>query len=263
MELGLTDRGAVVLASSSGLGFAVAKALLAEGARVALSGRDATRLDAALHELGRTNGDRAWGEPVDLTDGAALERHLSRAREHLGAIDVLVLNAGGPPPASAAAARDEDLDRAFELTFKSAVRATRAVLPGMRERGFGRIVAMTSIAVREPIPDLVHSNAMRAALTGYLKTLASEVAAEGVTVNTVCTGMFATARLFDLFADRSRKAGTSPEEAAARAVAAIPVGRLGDPDEFGAVVAFLASERAAFLTGVSLPVDGGASHFLL
>jgi 3-oxoacyl-[acyl-carrier protein] reductase len=176
---------------------------------------------------------------------------------------VLVLNAGGPPPAAAVDASDADLDRAYELTLKSAVRATRAVLPGMRARGFGRIVAMTSIAVRQPIADLVHSNAMRAALTGYLKTLADEVAADGVTVNSVCTGMFGTRRLGELFTARAAKAGGTAAEAAARARSAIPAGRFGDPEEFGAVVAFLASERAGFLTGVALPLDGGASRSLL
>ncbi len=291
MDLGLTGKGAVVLASTAGLGFAVARALALEGARVALSGRDAGRLAAALDELaelarapasagserarsaasggatGRARvearGERVFGEVVDVADGRALERHLASARERFGAVDVLVLNAGGPPPSAAATAREEDLDRAYATTFKSAVRAVQTVLPWMRERRFGRIVAMTSMSVRQPIPELVHSNAMRAALTGFLKTLADEVASEGVLVNTVCTGLFATERLRELFAARAQKSGRSVAEEEALAVRSIPIGRFGDPAEFGAFVAFLVSERASFLTGAALPLDGGASRSLL
>ncbi len=264
MDLGLDGKTAVVLASTGGLGLAVARALAREGARVAISGRDPARLGRALAELKAAGGaaESLHGDELDVTDGTGLVRHLEATRERWGGVDVLVLNAGGPPPAAAADASDADLDRAFELTFKSAVRATRTVLPWMRERRFGRVIALTSLSVRQPIPDLVHSNAMRAALTGYLKTLASEVAADGVLVNTVCTGMFATDRLAELFEARARKSGRTPEEEAQLATAAIPVGRLGDPDELAELVAFLASERSSFLAGVSIPIDGGALRSL-
>ncbi len=262
MDLRLKEKTAVVLASSSGLGLAVARSLLAEGARVALSGRDPARLARALEELG-AHGARVWGETLDVTDARALRAHVERAAERLGPIQILVTNSGGPPPASALEVDDQGLERAFELTLRSAVRAVQCVLPGMRERRWGRIVGLTSSSVRVPIPTLVYSNVMRAGLTGYFKSLAGEVAREGVLVNTVCTGSFATERLEELFRSLARKSGRSATEERAAFVQRIPLGRLGDPAEFGDFVAFLCSERCSFLTGAALPYDGGANPALL
>ena len=263
MELGLTDRVAVVLASTDGLGLAAARALVSEGARVAISGRDAWRLDQARLSLAECGTGEVFGECVDVTDGAALDAHLNAVRERWGTVDVLVTNAGGPPPGTAAEVTDEALDAAFELTLKSALRAVRAVLPGMRAQGWGRVVALTSSAVRQPIAGLALSNSLRAGLTGWLKTLASEVAADGVLVNSICTGMFDTARLHELIELRAQKNGRGVDEERAALAAQIPVGRIGRLEEFGSVVAFLASERASFLNGVALPLDGGASRSLL
>lgn len=262
MDLGLKDRSAVVLASTSGIGLACARALLAEGARVAVSGRDGTRLEAALATLGGA-GPRLFGAAVDVTDGDALRAHLDEAVRRHGPIEILVANAGGPPAATAADVREEDLRRASELTFVSAVRAVQHVLPAMRRTRWGRIVGLTSSSVRVPIPGLVTSNALRAGLTGYLKTLAGEVAREGVLVNTVCTGAFGTDRLEELFEVMARKNGTTPGAERAAYVARIPMGRVGQPRELGDLVAFLCSERCSFLTGVALAYDGGANPGLL
>lgn len=263
MDLGLEDKVAVVLASTDGLGLAAARALAAEGARVAISGRDPLRLDAARESLRGVASKDVWGECVDVTDGAALEAHLTAVRERWGTVHVLVTNAGGPRPGRAAEVSDEGLDAAFELTLKSGLRAVRTVLPWMRAQGWGRVVAMTSSSVRQPIPGLALSNSLRAGFTGWLKTLAGEVAADGVLVNSVCTGMFDTARLTELIEVRASKTGRSVEEQRAVMAGEIPVGRIGRLEEFGAVVAFLASERASFLNGIALPLDGGASRFLL
>lgn len=257
MDLGLDGKVAVVLAASTGLGFASARALLREGAAVAISGRDAGSLARAHDELARSAPERVLSDSLDVTDGVALRAHLAEVRARFGRIDVLVTNAGGPPAGSAAEVEDDALERAFELTLKSAVRAVREVLPGMRAAGWGRVIALTSLSVRQPIAHLALSNSMRAGLTGWLKTLADEVAGQGVTVNSVCTGLFDTDRLQALFDGRAARSGRTPDEERAAAVAGIPAGRLGSPEEFGDLVAFLASERSGYLTGLALPIDGG------
>ena len=262
MELGLSNRSAVVLASTSGLGLAVARALLEEGARVALSGRDEGRLAAARGELAR-HGERVFLEAVDVTDGAALRAHLDRAAQRFGPVQILVTNAGGPPPASATEVTDAGLDAAFELTLRSAVRAVEHVLPGMRAARWGRIVGMTSISVRQPIPTLVYSNVMRSGLTAWFKSLAGEVAADGVLVNTICTGLFKTERLEELFLANAAAKGTTPGAEEAEATERIPLRRLGEPREFGDLVAFLCSERCSYLNGVALAYDGGLDGALL
>jgi len=264
MDLGLENRVAVVLGSTSGLGFAAACALAEEGARVAISGRDDARLEAAREKLVKAVGsERVFAERLDVTDGDALVASLARVKERFGPIGILVTNAGGPPPGGALDVDDVGLDRAFDLTLRSAIRAVKAVLPDMRAAGWGRIVAMTSISVRQPIATLAYSNVMRAGLTAWLKTLAGEVAADGVLVNSICTGFFSTERLAELFESRARANGTTVGEEERRATARIPVRRLGDPREFGDLVAFLCSVRASYLNGVALAYDGGLDTALL
>lgn len=263
MDLGLDGKVAVVLASSSGLGLASARALAREGARVAISGRDAERLAAATDVLVREAPGRVLATQLDVLDDNALASHLEGVRREWGTVHALVTNAGGPPPGGASTTSVEDLDRAYALTLRSAVLAVRTVLPWMRAQRFGRIVAMTSISVRQPIENLALSNALRAGLTGWLKTLAGEVGSEGIAVNSVCTGLFATERLEALFQARSRASGRSVEAERAAALAQIPLGRLGRTEEFGDLVAFLCSERAAYLHGVALPFDGGLARALL
>lgn len=262
MELGLEKKPAIVLAASSGLGLAVARSLLAEGARVAISGRDPSRLEEALAGLAE-HGDRVWGEPLDVTDAGALRDHCGAVARRWGPVQVLVTNAGGPPPGTALAVTDEGLDASFDLTLRSAIHAVEAVLPGMRAAGWGRIVGMTSISVRQPIATLVYSNVMRSGLTSYFKSLAGEVGRDGVLVNTVCTGLFATDRLEELVALNAERKGVTAREERAAMTADVPLGRLGDPREFGDFVAFLCSERCSYLTGAALPFDGGATRALL
>lgn len=253
----------MVLASTAGLGLAVARALAREGAAVAISGRDPARLAAASAEVAAAGARDVLAEALDVTDTPALVAHLERARERFGAVDALVTNAGGPPPGSAAGVAPADLERARRLTLESAVFAVQTVLPWMRARGWGRVVALTSLSVRQPIANLALSNTYRAALTGWLKTLAGEVGADGVRVNSVCTGLFETERLDELFEKRAAASGRGVDEERAAAIADVPVRRLGRPEEMGDLVAFLCSPRADYLHGAALPFDGGLTRGLL
>lgn len=253
MDLGLSDKVAVILASTAGLGRAVADSLLAEGARVAISGRDADRLDAALEQLGPHYGDRVLGKSFDVANSTALIDHIETVEQKLGPIDILVWNSGGPPRLTASRVTCDVLQDSYRLLLEAAIVAIRAVLPSMRARGFGRIIAMTSIAVRQPIVSLALSNTMRSGLTAFLKSLSLEVAADGVLVNSICTGLFDTARLRAL----------ATHDGLQSMVDDVPLGRLGRPEEFGDFVAFLASERASYITGAALPIDGGLMKALL
>mgnify|MGYP001236545831 CR=1 FL=1 len=263
MDLGLGEKAAVVLGSSSGLGLAAARALLEEGASVAVSGRDPERLERARAALA-SHGSRVFAAPLDVTDRHRLEAHVRAAAQRFGRpIQILVTNAGGPPAASALEIDDQGLQRSFELTLRSAIHAVQAVLPAMRAARWGRIVALTSSSVRVPIPSLVYSSTMRAGLTAYLKSLAGEVAREGVLVNSICAGGFATEHHEEVLAARGARRGRSLDEERAQVVQPIPLGRLGRPEEFGDLVAFLCSERCSFLAGVALAYDGGANPGLL
>lgn len=262
MDLGLKGKSAVVMAATDGLGKAVARSLLEEGAHVAISGRNPDRLKATLAEFGAF-GDAVTGTQLDVQETAELVGHLESVRRARGTIHILVTNAGGPPTGLAAEASLADLDTGYALTLKSAMVAVTTVLPWMRAQKWGRVIAMTSSSVRQPIDNLVMSNTMRAGLTGFLKTLSREVASDGVLVNSICTGMFMTGRLKELFEIRAQKSGRTIAEEQRLMETEIPVGRIGDPAEFGHMVAFMASERASFLNGVALPYDGGAGRFLL
>ena len=241
MDLGLRDRVAAVAAASSGLGLASARALAAEGARVAICGRDASRLTAAA--------DAIDGEVVtvvaDVSDPAAAAGFVEEAADRLGPVDVLVANAGGPPAGTFASTDLGGYEEALRLNLLSTVALCQAAVPGMQERGWGRVVAITSVGARAPIGRLIASSTARAGVTAFLKVLATEVAGDGVTVNSIQPGMHATDRLAHL--------GTPLDELASQ----IPVGFVGDPDDFGAVVAFLCSRQARFITGTAVPVEGG------
>lgn len=243
MDLGISGRRAAVAGGSAGLGLGTAAALAAEGVRVAICGRDEERLSRAAARCGP--GTVPIVADVSTVAGAA--RFVEEATEALGGLDILVPNAGGPPRGGFATTSVEDHRAALELNLLSVVAMCHAAVPAMRERGWGRVVAITSIAVRQPIPDLILSNTARAGATGFLKTLAREVAGDGVTVNSVQPGTHDT--------DRIRAAAGADTS---RLAAGIPVGRLGDPDDFGRVVAFLCSVHAGFVTGAHLNVDGGA-----
>jgi 3-oxoacyl-[acyl-carrier protein] reductase len=245
VKLGLENRVALVMGASRGIGRAIAAALAGEGAKVAIASRSAEKLEEARAEIGA--GATAF--VADAADLDRLEALPGEVEAALGPIEILVLNTGGPPFGGAL---DHELSD-WEAAYRSLVLAPRvlsgAVVPGMRERGWGRIVNVGSSSTREPIPGLNLSNSHRMAAVGFLKTLAHEVAAEGITVNTVATGRFATERLAD--------AGGSLDAAEAAAKAEVPAGRLGHPEEYGDLVAFLCSERAAYITGTVIPIDGG------
>ncbi len=246
MDLGIEGRTALVMGASQGIGRGCAAALAREGARVAIASRSRARLEQAAGAIG---GETAAFEAdsEDLERMAALPGEVAAA---LGPVDILVANTGGPPLGGSL---DHELEQ-WEAAYRSLVLAPRvlieAVVPGMRERGWGRIVNVGSSSVREPIPGLALSNAHRMAAVGLLKTLATELAGDGITVNTVATGRIATARLAD------SSGSLEPAEQAAREQ--VPAGRLGTPEEYGDLVAFLCSERAAYLTGAVIPLDGGA-----
>lgn len=264
MELGLKGRVALVAGASAGMGRAVAEALASEGCDLFLVARREEILAEVAGDLRRRFGVRALFRAADLADNGEISSLLKDLHEGYGRCDVLVANAGGPPSGEAASLLTEEaLRRGWELTFLSAARLVRGLLPGMRERKWGRIVAITSVSVWEPIPGLLLSNAYRPGLTGLLKTLAAEVAADGVTLNTVCPGYTRTDRLMELAAANAQREGSTPEAVVAAWERTIPAGRLGEPSEVAAAVAFLCSERAAYITGVALAVDGGRTRFLL
>jgi 3-oxoacyl-[acyl-carrier protein] reductase len=245
MDLGIEGRVALVMGASRGLGRGIAAALAREGAEVAIASRSLERLQEAAAEI----GGRATPFVADTSDTERMAVLPGEVAAALGPIDILVANTGGPPFGGALA---HELDE-WERAYRSLVLAPRvlagAVVPGMRERGWGRIVNVGSNTTREPNPALNLSNAHRMAAVGFLKTLAGEVAGEGITVNTVATGRFATERLAD--------AGGSLEGAEAAARGEVPAGRLGTAEEYGDLVAFLCSERAAYVTGAVIPIDGG------
>ncbi len=252
MDLGLTGKIALVLGSTGGLGRASAQALAAEGAHVVIAGRRAGLVGEVAAAL-----PSATGVVVDLADPDAPALLVNRAREQFGEVDIVVLNGGGPPPGAADAFTAEAAQAAFDLLLKQHISLVGAVLPGMRERGWGRVLAIGSSGVRQPILTLTASNVGRAALAAYLKTLAGTVAGDGVTVNMVLPGRIDTDRVAQLDRAAADRTGVTPEASRAVSEATIPAGRYGDPAEFGAVVAFLASQHAAYVTGEQVRVDGG------
>jgi 3-oxoacyl-[acyl-carrier protein] reductase len=252
MDMGLGGRTAVVAGSTSGLGLAVGRALDAEGAQVVLSGR---RRDLAEREAAKlTSG---VGLEVDIAAADGPDRLVGGALERFGKVDVLVLNSGGPPPATAAELPPDRLGAALNQLLTQQIRLVSLVLPGMRERGWGRIVAIGSSGVQQPIENLALSNVARAGLAAYLKTLAREVAGLGVTVNMVLPGRIDTARLTELDDAAAGREGVPAAEIRRRSQAAIPIGRYGRPEEFAAVVAFLCGEQASYVTGAQIRCDGG------
>lgn len=257
MDLGLKDRVALVAAASKGIGFAAARELAREGARVFLCSRDETRASEAARKIHQETGATVAGIGADVTDVHAAERFVTVARERAGRIDILVTNAGGPPAATFDQADLEMFRKAFELNALSAIRLAKLVLPGMREQKWGRIINITSVSAKQPIDGLILSNTVRAGLTGWAKTVSTEVAAENVTVNNVAPGYTLTDRQEQLAEARSAALGKSKDEIISTWATQGPMGRIGKPEEIAAAVAFLASERASYITGVTLQVDGG------
>jgi 3-oxoacyl-[acyl-carrier protein] reductase len=256
MDLGLAGKTALVLGGGGGLGRAIAKSLAREGARVAVADINAAAVEATLAALSET-GAVTLGLVWDLADLAQIEDHVARVEAELGHIDILVNNTGGPPPTPAAGQDPALWSKQFQAMVLSVIAITDRVLPGMRARGWGRVITSTSSGVVSPIPNLGISNALRMSLVGWSKTLAREVGRDGVTANVVLPGRIATDRITQLDVARAKREGVNVEQVAADSIASIPVGRYGKPEEYGDAVAFLASERAAYLTGSVIRVDGG------
>ena len=263
MQLGLGGKIALVAAASRGLGRAVAEELAREGAHVVLCARGAEALHATADAIRAETGVRVTEVVADLSDAAGVARVTERALAEYGRVDILVTNSGGPPAGPFEAHSAQVWATAVRQNLGSVVELTRAVLPGMKERRWGRIINVTSIAVKQPVDNLILSNSVRAAVTGFARTLANEVAPFGITVNNVMPGYTRTQRVEELAQKNAALHGTTAEAERSAWEGQIPMRRLGEPAEFAAMVAFLASERASYTTGASIPVDGGWIRGLL
>lgn len=262
MDLGIRGKVALVCGASKGIAYAAAEEFAREGCQLAICSRDATSIAEAGAKL------QALGAPVltmvaDLSTTEGIELVVKETMARYGRVDILIANTGGPPTGTAMGHDWNAWTRASELLLRSVVELTRAFVPGMRERKWGRVVAITSKAVKEPVTSLVLSNSLRAAVTGYLRTLANEVAIDGVTVNSVLPGFTATERLEALAAASTKTTGATRDQVYAGYVANTPAGRLGRADELGATIVFVASDRAGFMTGQAILVDGGTVNTLL
>jgi 3-oxoacyl-[acyl-carrier protein] reductase len=257
MDLGLKDRVAIVAASSKGLGKACALELAREGARVVICARDPAGLAAAAEEIETATGAEVLPVEADLTQDAQIRHLVGEALDRFGRIDILVTNNGGPPAGYFADFDDEAWLAAHQLTLMSAVRLIRAVLPAMRAQRWGRIVNIASVSVKQPIDNLLLSNVYRPSVIGLAKTLSAQLAAEGITVNNVAPGYTRTDRVLDLARARAASGDQTIEAVLAGTAANVPMQRMGEPAELAALVAFLASERAAYITGATIQVDGG------
>lgn len=259
----LSGKCAIVSAASKGLGKAAAHALAQGGARVAICARGVDALERAAAGIRAATGSVVAPIAADVSRAEDVERLVARAAEELGGIDILVTNTGGPKSARFEALSDADWTESIDSIVMSAVRLCRTVIPHMRRRGGGRIIHVTSVSVKQPIDGLVLSNALRAAVTGLSRTLANELAADRILVNCIAPGYTRTDRVVQLNEAVARREGVTPEAVQERLERQIPLGRLGTPEEFGAVVAFLASPAASFITGTTLQVDGGYVKSLL
>jgi 3-oxoacyl-[acyl-carrier protein] reductase len=257
MDLGINGRVALVTASSRGLGREVAERLADEGVRLAICARNEQELNGTANEIQRRTHVEVMARPCDLTDEQQVQGLVQEVLERWGRLDILVVNCGGPPPGLFLEHDTARWRQAVDLNLMSAVWLCRAAGPRMRQQGWGRIVLMTSISVKQPIEGLVLSNSVRAATTGLARTLANEWGADGVLVNTVCPGYFLTERVTSLADHLARQGGQTREEIIKNWGDKSVLGRVGDPAEFGSLVAFLCSERASYITGATLAIDGG------
>jgi 3-oxoacyl-[acyl-carrier protein] reductase len=258
MDLGLAGRVALVAGSSGGLGLATALRLAQEGAHVAVNGRDGARCEAAAAAVrSAAPAVTVLACPADVSQPAAAAALVRQVVGHFGRLDVLVCNAGGPPPTTFAAAAEGAFQQGLDLNLLSTVHLCRAAVPAMREQRWGRIVCITSIAAKQPLPNLIVSSMARAGVHGFAKALADEVGRDGVLVTVVAPGYMRTGRVTSLLEERSRREGRPQEAIQSEMVANVPLGRIGEPDELASAIAFLASERASYITGTVLAVDGG------
>jgi 3-oxoacyl-[acyl-carrier protein] reductase len=257
MELGLKNKIAMVGGASKGLGFAVARALVAEGAQVSIASRDKDAIRRAADTITRDTGGPVLAVAADLSNADAIAAWHAATLARFGGIDLLFANTGGPPAGAALAFDDDVWQAAFDLLLMSVIRTVRLVVPAMRARGGGAILVGTSSSVKEPIANLALSNVLRSGVTSLAKTLSLELAPDKIRVNTLIPGRMATDRLRQLDEINAKKSGLSLEDQQARAAATIPLGRYGAPDDFGRMGAFLLSDAASYVTGASVQVDGG------
>lgn len=258
MDLGIKGKIALITAASKGLGRGSAEALAAEGCRIAICARTAADVEQVAGEIAAKYGTEVVGFTADMSKGADIDALLSSVRKRLGDPDIVVCNAGGPPPGNFASTKIDQFLPAVELSMMSSIRLTYGTIDAMKAKGWGRIVMITSVSVKQPIPFILLSNTARAGLTGFMKTVAREVAASGVTLNAVLPGGHDTNRIRSTAIAEAERKGVSLEEELAERGKSIPVGHLGSQDDFGAVVAFVCSQQARFITGENVLVDGGA-----
>jgi 3-oxoacyl-[acyl-carrier protein] reductase len=257
MDLGLKNRVALIAASSQGIGRATAEALAAEGCRIAMCARNPQTLEAAADKIRKEHSAEVLAEALDVTDAAAVSRFVAAVAKKFGSVDVCVTNAGGPPAKGFLSATLEEWQRAVELNFLSTVYFAREVIPHMQRQRWGRIITLTSITTKQPVADLVLSNAVRAAVVGLVKSLANEFGKDGILVNNVGPGFTATDRLKELAKTRAAASGKTEQDLFDGWAADAPLKRLGQPREVAETIVWLASERASYITGQTLLVDGG------
>jgi 3-oxoacyl-[acyl-carrier protein] reductase len=263
MDLGLKGKIALVAGASKGLGFAVARALAAEGASVSISSRSQESIDSAARRIEADTGSPVLAMAVDVRDKAAIERWIAEAAAKLGGIDALMTNSGGPPAGDAVSFDDAAWQDAADLLLFSTIRMVRAAVPHMVTRGGGAILMSTSSSVKEPVPNLGLSTVLRASVSALSKTLAIELASKKIRVNQIIPGRIDTDRVRHLDGVNAKKAGVTVEQAKAKALAAIPMGRYGEADEFGRVGAFMLSGAASYMTGATVQIDGGQIRSVL
>ncbi|HUZ46037.1 MAG TPA: SDR family oxidoreductase [Terriglobia bacterium] len=257
MDLGLKDRVAIVAASSQGLGRAVAEGLAREGAKLALCARTEATLSATAEEIRKQTGVEVLERAIDVTNYDQVRRFVAETAGRFGRVDICVTNAGGPPSKPFAETTVEDWQAGVDLNLMSTLYFVREVLPLMQKQQWGRIITITSASVKQPIDNLVLSNSVRAAVTGLMKSLSNEYGKDNILVNNVCPGYTLTARLDDLSAKLAKSEGVDLKQIQSRWASQTPLRRVGQPEEFANAVVFLASERASYITGVSIAVDGG------
>ena len=263
MDMGLRGKVAVVCAASKGLGKASAMGLAAEGADLVICARGEDALRQTADEIAQATGARVVPVALDVSQASACERLIDVAKSEFGGLDILVNNAGGPPPGFFMDFSDAQWAAEFETNFMSAVRLVRLAIPIMRERGGGRVVNIVSLSVKQPIENLVISNSIRASVIGLMKTLSQQFGADGITFNNVLPGTILTDRVRQTSRTQAEREGISVDEVIARGGAAVPMGRIGRPEDLGALVVFLASAHAQWITGTSIQVDGGAYKGLM
>ena len=263
MELGLAGKAALVGGASRGIGRAVALGLAAEGCRVAICARGRERLESTAGEICSATGAEVIAVPCDMSQPDDIRRFVAVTVEAFGRLDIIVNNAGGPPAGPFEAHGEDAWEQALSQNFLSVVRTVREALPHLRAAGGGRIINITSVAVKEPIPGLILSNATRLGVVGLAKTLSRELGPHGITVNNVCPGLTLTDRMREMYGGRAEAEGRSLEELLGEEARRIPLGRLAQPEDIAALVVFLASEPARHITGTTIQVDGGSTAAVL